>query len=128
MRCGGGHIQVLAYIMSSVQLQNTVASICQNNVTLIWFNSNSTTPILAFSKPSLRSARSDEQQQLEAVMYIVVVLMFYSITIAVAMIKYMHQESQQANEDQMYQDFLSKTKQLAMQQVGFENREVPLWR
>lgn len=58
-----------------------------------------------------------DNQQVQAVMYIVVVLLFYSVSLAALLIKYMRHEKRTSEEEQHYQDFLTKTKQLALQQV-----------
>lgn len=117
-------VQISQIFHFSPFFQTHIGPGCQNNITLVWFSSNST--LFSFQKPFSThnqniSSLNEDDQQLQAVLYIIVVLMFYSISIASAMIKYMYQEGQQATEDQMYQDFLTKTKQLAMQQVDYRN-------
>uniref|UniRef100_A0A915KPM5 Uncharacterized protein n=1 Tax=Romanomermis culicivorax TaxID=13658 RepID=A0A915KPM5_ROMCU len=58
-----------------------------------------------------------QENQMHAVLYIVTVLLFYAVTLAALLIKYMKQEKRSAAEEKMYQDFLIKTKQLAAQQL-----------
>ena len=83
------------------KMTNVLLRILCNNRTIAYLLTNMSSPT-----GSPQQGAQDESAQKDALLYIIVVLTFYSLGVVIMMIKYLKRERRELEEERMLEDFL----------------------
>ena len=83
------------------KMTNVLLRILCNNRTIAYLLTNTSSPT-----GSPQQGVQDESAQKDALLYIIVVLTFYSLGVVIMMIKYLKRERRELEEERMLEDFL----------------------